>query len=170
LGSSGRSGAVFSSVAAAFSEKKPVHPQLSPPAPSRLKAGFVGCGTIASAIATGLMTQKQIQVESVAVTKRSREKSAALQEAFPELVHVQDSGQDVVDQSDVIFVCVLPQQTSQVLRGLKFDQERHTLVSLVVRVAIRLLAAVVAFPTNLSNLIFSSNTSTSQRTVNGKVR
>ena len=43
-----------------------------------------------------------------------------------------DNNQDIVDQSDVIFLCVLPDQTSEVLQNIKFDSEKHTLVSLVV--------------------------------------
>ena len=97
-----------------------------------LRVGFVGCGTIASAIATGLATQNQIDLEGIAVTTRSETKSQNLVDAFPSLVTRYDNNQDIVDQSDVIFLCVLPDQTSEVLQNIKFDSEKHTLVSLVV--------------------------------------
>jgi len=44
---------------------------------------------------------------------------------------VHDDNQSIVDEADVIFVCVLPEQTSEVLRSLTFDNSRHTVISLV---------------------------------------
>lgn len=114
------------------SEKDKDSPQVS--------IGFLGCGTIASAIATGLATQttSPVSISSIAVTKRSESKSTRLLESFPDLVTVFDNGmnggnQNVVDSSDIVFLCVLPQQVDEVLKGLTFDSNRHTLVSLMVR-------------------------------------
>jgi pyrroline-5-carboxylate reductase len=101
------------------------------PSNSPLSLGFVGCGTIASAIATGLATQKDIPLGAISVSRRSEKKSSQLQTNFPDLVTVYDDNQAVIDRSDIIFVCVLPQQTSEVLQALQFDNERHILVSLV---------------------------------------
>jgi pyrroline-5-carboxylate reductase len=95
------------------------------------KIGFIGCGTIAVAIATGIATQGSIQVESIQVTRRSEAKSSKLQQTFPDLVKIRKDNQDILDASDLIFLCVLPEQTSSVLQELNFNKERHTLVSLV---------------------------------------
>lgn len=101
------------------------------------KVGFVGCGTIASAIATGLATSTtkdgEKLVETVAVSRRSQAKSKALAEQFPDLVTIYDNNQDILDNSDIIFITVLPEQTSEILQSLSFDSTRHDLVSLVVR-------------------------------------
>jgi pyrroline-5-carboxylate reductase len=96
------------------------------------KVGFIGFGTIASAIATGLATQTDIELKSISVTRRSEKNSKALAESFPSLVSVHDDNQEILDKADLIFLCVLPQQTSQVLQDLSFDNSRHTLVSLAV--------------------------------------
>lgn len=93
--------------------------------------GFVGCGTIASAIATGLAKQTAVSVPQISVSKRSEKKSSALAAAFPDRVQVFDDNQHVVDRADVVFVTVLPEQVTEVLQGLKFDPSRHVLVSLV---------------------------------------
>jgi pyrroline-5-carboxylate reductase len=93
--------------------------------------GFIGCGAIASAIATGLANQSRIPIDKIVVTRRSESKSRLLQSKFPNLVSVCDCNQDVVDQADIIFVTVLPDQTSSVLQELSFNQQRHLLVSLV---------------------------------------
>mmetsp|Transcript_7869 Transcript_7869/g.15753 ORF Transcript_7869/g.15753 Transcript_7869/m.15753 type:complete len:326 (-) Transcript_7869:139-1116(-) len=92
--------------------------------------GFVGCGTIASAIATGLAKQSVVPINQISVSKRSEKKSSALVSQFPS-INVFEDNQNVVDNADIIFVTVLPQQVNEVLRGLKFDTSRHVLVSLV---------------------------------------
>lgn len=96
------------------------------------KIGFIGCGTIACAIATGIATQSKIPVESIVVSKRSEKKSKQLAENFPDLVRVEEVNQKILDDCDLIFLCVLPELASEVLKNLSFDKERHTLVSLVV--------------------------------------
>lgn len=93
--------------------------------------GFIGCGTIASAIAVGLAKQSTVEINSIVVTRRSEQKSSALRSKFPDLVTVcGDSNQDVVDKADIIFLTVLPAQTSAVLQDLKFENTQ-ALISLV---------------------------------------
>jgi pyrroline-5-carboxylate reductase len=96
-----------------------------------MTVGFLGCGTIASAIATGLAKQEKVDVTHVAVTRRSEKRSEVLQKSFPNLVSVHDDNQEVVDQSDVVFVTVLPKQATELLQSLTFDPKRHYIISLV---------------------------------------
>jgi pyrroline-5-carboxylate reductase len=96
-----------------------------------LTVGFIGCGTIAAAIATGLASQSSVSIDSICVSRRSESKSSALAAQYPNLVTVHDENQDIVDRCDLIFVCVLPQQTSEIMQSLQFDSKRHTVVSLV---------------------------------------
>uniref|UniRef100_A0A7S1DC31 Pyrroline-5-carboxylate reductase catalytic N-terminal domain-containing protein n=1 Tax=Cyclophora tenuis TaxID=216820 RepID=A0A7S1DC31_CYCTE len=65
------------------------------------------------------------------VTKRSETKSTLLQQTFPDLVSVHDDNQEILDQADIVFLCVLPEQASDVLQNLEFDSSRHQLVSMV---------------------------------------
>lgn len=95
------------------------------------RIGFVGCGTIAAAIARGIATQDRTEIGSIAVSRRSEAKSRELSEEFPKLVSVLDDNQEILDRSDVVFLCVLPDQASPTLRALSFDSSRHSLVSLV---------------------------------------
>lgn len=108
-----------------------------------IRAGFIGCGTIASAIATGLATpdhgtylaQHGLSLLSIGVTRRSESKSKMLKENFGKVVTVYESAEDVVTNSDVVFLCLLPQQVHSVLEDLAkkgvWRNEEHTLVSLV---------------------------------------
>lgn len=115
----------------------------APPTPRvMLKAGFVGCGTIASAIATGLaapahaahLARHGLALASVGVTRRSEAKSTQLREEFPGVVTVYDSAEEVVRNADVVFLCVLPQLVEGVLGELTRTgawRAEHTLISLV---------------------------------------
>ncbi|KAL3759774.1 hypothetical protein ACHAWU_007518 [Discostella pseudostelligera] len=111
---------------------------------TQIKAGFIGCGTIASSIATALATPPHsthlaqhagLSLHSISVTKRSESKSSKLKQSFPDIVTIYDSASDVVHNSNVVFLCVLPQQVEKVLDELKkanvWRKEEHTLVSLV---------------------------------------
>ena len=98
-----------------------------------ISIGFLGCGTIAAAVATGIARQTRIKIDRISVSRRSRQKSDALSKAFPNLITVHDDNQEVVDRSEIIFVCVLPEQANEVVRDLEFrpQGQQHTLVSIV---------------------------------------
>lgn len=102
--------------------------------------GVIGCGTIASAIVMGLAKAQQqsnakaaFTISRISLSARSTQKSAALQAMFPDLVTIHADNQEILDRSDIVFLCVLNDQTETVLGPLTFDVNRHTLVSLVVR-------------------------------------
>jgi len=111
---------------------------------SPYRFGFLGCGTIASSIAQGLLRQTEFEVESVAVSRRSESKSSELKEMYPDLVTIYDDNQQILDQADIIFICVLPTQLNDVLEELKFEAG-HKIVSLVA-------TSVLADLADLSNL------------------
>ena len=92
--------------------------------------GFVGCGTIASAIVTGLCTLpvNTPRPEKIVVSPRNKSKSAALRTAFPSIVSIAKSNQDVVDQCDVAFLCVVPQVARKVV---SHDLPKQTVISVI---------------------------------------
>eukprot|EP00558_Chaetoceros_sp_UNC1202_P001304 CAMPEP_0197259798 /NCGR_PEP_ID=MMETSP1429-20130617/83701_1 /TAXON_ID=49237 /ORGANISM="Chaetoceros sp., Strain UNC1202" /LENGTH=280 /DNA_ID=CAMNT_0042724015 /DNA_START=62 /DNA_END=904 /DNA_ORIENTATION=- len=98
--------------------------------PTEATLGFIGCGTIARAIATGLLTQTDHPISKVYVSRRSESKSSAILSDFPDKVVVCDDNQFIVDQCDTLFLCVLPEQEEEVLKSLNICKEK-TLVSLV---------------------------------------
>ena len=111
--------------------------------------GVIGCGTIASAIVTGLAkyqpssattarssnssssTNSNLHIERIVVTKRSAQKSSVLQSSYPNVVSISETNQHVLDVADIIFITVLPNQTAAVLQELQFSPQRHILISLV---------------------------------------
>lgn len=96
------------------------------------RLGFVGCGTIASAMVRGLATLDQPPTALV-VSPRSAGKVASLKADFPGLVTVAESNQGVVDACDWVFLGVLPKQAADVVPPLKFrpDQTVCTLMAIV---------------------------------------
>ena len=120
----------------AASEAK-THPPMS-----ATRYGFVGVGTMSSAIVRGMCTLPE-SPQSVVLSPRGAEKAAALAAAFPGTVSIAADNQGVVDASDVVFVGVLPKQCEEVLRALRFEA-RHTVVSLVSTAPLSLLHEVCA--------------------------
>ena len=71
-----------------------------------MRLGFVGTGTITTALVTGLCTAAR-PPERILVSPRNAEKAAALAEAFPRVAVAKDN-QAVIDGSDWVFRAVLP--------------------------------------------------------------
>ena len=108
--------------------------------------GFVGFGTIASSIAKGLLLQEGVPIAKVSVSKRSEAKSTELKSLYPELVTIFDDNQSILDESDIVFICVLPKDLEEVMSKLKFNSERHTIVSLVSTSVLAELATFSGLP------------------------
>jgi hypothetical protein len=119
-----------------------------------ISVGFIGCGTIASSIATGLVLAHNnnkenaadsvtTKLKSMIVSRRSESKSNQLKDLLDNNNNnnkdisftITDNNQEILDNADIIFLTVLPTQAKDVLNSLKFDQKRHILISLVVSFA-----------------------------------
>lgn len=83
-----------------------------------MKLGFIGTGVITEAIITGLF-DTDLPISDVTVSVRGRTISARLAENFP-LVRVSQDNQEIVDESDVIFLAVRPQDAEAVVSPLQF--------------------------------------------------
>ena len=128
----------------------------SPSLNDGISVGFIGCGTIASSIATGLVLAHNsnsavtTKIKSMIVSRRSESKSNQLKELVLDsnnnnnenkacnenenkiLFDITDNNQKIVNEADIIFLTVLPAQAEDVLKNLIFDSKRHILISLVV--------------------------------------
>jgi pyrroline-5-carboxylate reductase len=92
-----------------------------------MKLGFIGIGTIASAVIEALLSRGPHQI---VVSPRSAVRSRALAERWPEFVHVAASNIEVAQTSDIVFLAVRPAQLEQALEGVCFDSG-HAVVSFV---------------------------------------
>ena len=87
--------------------------------------GFLGCGKISSAVCRGYASHPDASKKPrrILVSKRSHDKSSALVADFPGLVEVAENEQ-VVAESDVIFVGLLPQVAREIMPALPFTAEK----------------------------------------------
>jgi pyrroline-5-carboxylate reductase len=106
-----------------------------------MRLGFVGTGTITTAVVTGLCTAAR-PPEGILVSPRNAEKAAALAEAFPQVAVAKDN-QAVIDGSDWVFLAVLPQMAQEVLAPLRFGDDQR-IVSLIATLSRTKLADLVA--------------------------
>ena len=92
-----------------------------------MRLGFIGCGTIAAAIVTGLNSSGH--GEAIVVSPRNAQVAAGLARRFPN-VTVGASNQAVLDACDVAVLAVRPQILAALLPELRFRPD-HEVISLV---------------------------------------
>ncbi len=96
---------------------------------AEVSVGFVGVGTMSAAIAQGLATMPH-PPRAIHLSPRNALKARRLEQAFPHLVRVATSNQQVLDDSDLVFIGLLPAAVEEVTTSLTF-QSTHTVCSLV---------------------------------------
>ncbi len=109
--------------------------------------GFIGCGKISSALCRGFASvpsdQRPIRI---LVSRRSEEKSKKLRDDFPDLIHVVDSNEEIVLESDVVFIGLLPQTAAVVLPTLPFT-DKQLVMSMMAAVDFEATKQLLAFST-----------------------
>lgn len=90
---------------------------------SRISIGFIGVGTIGSALVTAILERRQPPTIEVLLSPRSTVRSAALASRFAP-AHVMADNQAVVDGSDIVFVTVLPDQVVETCSALRFRPDQ----------------------------------------------
>lgn len=113
---------------------------------STLTLGFLGCGKISSAVCRGYATAEgNGKPARIFVSTRSADKSKALKDDFTDLVTVTDSCEEIVAQSDVIFIGLLPGVARELLPTLSF--EGKMVISMMAAVDYSEILALTRCPT-----------------------
>ncbi|MFY0312694.1 NAD(P)-binding domain-containing protein [Leisingera sp. D0M16] len=86
-----------------------------------MRLGFLGCGTIASAVVRGLAGKGH----RIAVSERSQVQSAALAAEFSGVTVA--GNQAVVDASDVVFLGLMAEAAEGILSGLVFREDQQVI-------------------------------------------
>lgn len=102
-----------------------------------MRVGFIGMGHIAAPMARALARSGH----DVRVSERNRDISAALAEAFEAIEPAPN--QTVLDGSDVVFLCLRPAHSTEVLDPLVFRPD-HRIISVMAGVPIATLWALCA--------------------------
>lgn len=106
-----------------------------------MRIGFVGTGAIAHAIVAGLSATNH-GLQGISVSPRNADVAAGLAESYP-LVRIASSNQDVIDNSDVVFLSVRPQVAREVLSELRFRAE-VCVVSVIATYSISMVRALAS--------------------------
>ncbi|MDR3069936.1 MAG: NAD(P)-binding domain-containing protein [Propionibacteriaceae bacterium] len=114
------------------------------------RIGFVGVGTIANAVARGLLARYGDDI-SVALSPRNAEKAAALAAQFPN-VEVKASNQEVLDSSDWVVLAVIPRVAKDVLTALSFRAD-HQVVDLVANFSLEQVREWVGSTASLTRMV-----------------
>ena len=93
-----------------------------------MNIGFIGTGTITTSVIQGLFRSK-LKVKQILISERSKKNSSALSRQFRK-VKVVKNNQDIIDQSNWVFIAVLPTVAKQILKELKF-RKNQTIISFV---------------------------------------
>ena len=91
-----------------------------------MKLGFIGTGSIVTDVITGICKSK-ISYKRIFISPRNKKKSQYLKKKFKRVIIAKDN-QAVIDNSDLIFLGVLPKVGETILAKLNF-KKKQTVVS-----------------------------------------
>ncbi|CAM9336718.1 unnamed protein product [Heterosigma akashiwo] len=87
--------------------------------------GFIGCGKITTAVAKGLARGPDgLRPRQLIVSPRSTGRSTALKQLFPTYINIAQDNEEVVEQSDIIMLGLLPDVAQSILPALTFRQDQ----------------------------------------------
>lgn len=116
-----------------------------------MRLGFVGVGAISQAMVEAICTGPRAGAYDIVLSPRSHDRSRELADRFPE-VRVAADNQSVLDESDIVFIGVLPPQFDEVVSTLTF-REDHIVGSLVAGMPPSVVAPIVAPAIRIAQLI-----------------
>ena len=93
-----------------------------------VRLGFIGTGIITTAIVSGVCRNCG-ECHKIYISPRNKKRAATLQEQFQNVTTCV-SNQAVLDQSDFVFLAVMPQHAESIVESLAFTPS-HTLLSLL---------------------------------------
>lgn len=115
-----------------------------------MKLGFIGIGKIARAVVKGLCTSNKENL-IIKLSPTNEENSKQLAKTFSNVNRL-ESNQLVLDQSDIIFIAVRPNDSKEVLSSLNFRVD-HIVISFIPFLQFSELAKAVAPANRLSRAI-----------------
>ena len=83
-----------------------------------MKLGFIGTGKIASSVITGVCNSK-IKYKHIIISQRNKKTSLSLKKKFKKII-ISNSNQEIVDNSDWVFLSVTPSVGKKIIKNLKF--------------------------------------------------
>ncbi|TLS39337.1 late competence protein ComER [Pseudalkalibacillus caeni] len=92
-----------------------------------MKVGVIGTGNMGSILIASFIDSLAVKPSQLKITNRTIDKAYNLKKLYPDL-EVTTNSNDVVQGSDIIFICVKPLEFHSLLEGLKSQIKDHQLV------------------------------------------
>lgn len=115
-----------------------------------MRIGFIGTGTIASAIVTGFCTAKDVN-HSIYLSPRNEKKANQLADRFSN-VQVASSNQEVLDKSEWIVLSVIPELGEEIIKPLSFRAD-HRVINLMSDKKLPEIASWIGKTRNLVHMV-----------------
>ena len=93
-----------------------------------MKIGFIGTGHITRSVIFGILDSK-LKIKKIIVSKRNNKISSSLKRKSKKIV-VMDNNQNIIDESNWIFLSVTPEVGHKILPKLKF-KKNQTIISFI---------------------------------------
>ncbi|MFC2139645.1 NAD(P)-binding domain-containing protein [Bacteroidota bacterium] len=93
-----------------------------------MNLGFIGTGEISSAVVTGISTSELKDIK-ILLSPRNEKRGKELEKKFANVKRAAGNRQ-VLDESNVVFLALRPEDAAETLKQLKFRKD-HTIISLI---------------------------------------
>ena len=90
-----------------------------------MRLGFIGIGKIASSVIIGIVNSK-IKFNKIIISQRNKKNALDLKKRFKN-IFISKTNQEVVDNSDWVFLSVTPQVGEKIIKDLKFRSNQKVI-------------------------------------------
>ena len=105
-----------------------------------MNLGFIGTGTIASSVITGIFKSK-IFFKKIYISKRNNKNSQKLKKKYKK-VSIAKNNQEIIDKCNLIFLSVTPTVGNKIIKKLKF-KSNQTIISFISTITLSQLRKAV---------------------------
>ena len=116
-----------------------------------MKLGFVGTGNISSDVITAICKSK-IPFKKITISPRNKNNAKALKKKFRSKIVVAKNNQEVINNSDWVFLGILPEIGEKILPDLKF-KSNQTVISFISTITIPQLKKMIKVKANIVRAI-----------------
>jgi len=115
-----------------------------------MNLGFIGTGTIASSVITGIFKSK-ISFNRIYVSKRNKKNAQKLKKKYNK-VFIAETNQQIVNKCNWIFLSVTPTVGNKIIKELKF-KSNQTIISFISTISLSQLKKAVKIKANILKAI-----------------
>jgi pyrroline-5-carboxylate reductase len=90
-----------------------------------MRLGFIGIGKIASSVIIGIVNSK-IKFNKIIISQRNKKNALDLKKRFKK-IFISKTNQEVVDNSDWVFLSVTPEVGEKIIKDLKFRSNQKVI-------------------------------------------